>query len=361
MKKLIFLLCLPLFLSAQNYKDKIVMQSGKSFLCEIVELEGNNLKIEFSDKRQSKVVLSVIKSITVYPHKLVYTSVDHFLILKDNFKDLLRNRREKTAPTSFSGINDSLTNELVKIQLGGGTVIIGKIVSENDSTIMIKTTSGFETTVPRAQIKERENLTGKIVKDEIWHDDPNKTRLLFSPTGRALEKGKGYFAVYEVFFPFLSFGITDIITLSGGMSLFPGADEQLLYFAPKITLVQQEKFDFSTGVLYMKIPEEGKGAGILYGVGTYGEESAAVTIGMGYGFSGGDFADNPMLVLGGEFRTSRSIKLLTENWIIFGSDINLLSVGLRFFGESLSADFGFMRPTVSDAGFVPWLGFAYNY
>lgn len=105
-----------------------------------------------------------------------------------------------------------------------------------------------------------------MVRGELWRTDPNHTRLLFAPTARALKAGQGYFSVYEIFFPFVAVGVTDFFTLSGGFSLFPGVESQLLYIAPKITPVHLEKFDLAAGVLYIKIPEEDEGAGILYSV-----------------------------------------------------------------------------------------------
>ena len=45
----------------------------------------------------------------------------------------------------------------------------------------------------------------------------------------------------------------------------------------------------------------------------------------------------------------------------------ILSFGIRFFGERLSADLGFFYPMSEGEGisegfpFIPWLGFAYNF
>jgi hypothetical protein len=135
-----------------------------------------------------------------------------------------------------------------------------------------------------------------------------------------------------------------------------------------------EKLDLSGGVLYIKIPDleddeensddEVNSAGILYGVSTYGTEKSALTVGLGFAFGGGEIAKKPVFVLGGELRTSRSIKLITENWLIPDSDVQLLSAGIRFFGENLAVDFAFFYPAGADPEgfpFLPWLGFVYNF
>jgi len=147
------------------------------------------------------------------------------------------------------------------------------------------------------------------------------------------------------------------------MSLVSGADGQLLYIAPKFIPLRVEDFDLSVGVLYVSVPNNDEGAGIAYTVATYGTEKAAITFGLGFGFSGADFADQPIIVLGGEIRLSKSIKLLSENWFVLAEETNLLSFGLRFFGENLAADFGLVFSTEGGDGFpfLPWLGFAYNF
>lgn len=61
---------------------------------------------------------------------------------------------------------------------------------------------------------------------------------------------------------------------------------------------------------------------------------------------------------------SNSIKLLTENWIPHGEASGaLISLGIRFFGKHLAADFGLMTSTKANGSwpFIPWLGFCYNF
>ena len=264
----------------------------------------------------------------------------------------------QTISDSFT--NDSIKVEIVKIELKDGSTLIGQVISEDENTIVFKTTSGIKMDIPRVEIKKQAVVTDKIKKGEIWENDPNQTRLFFSPTGRPLDKGEGYFAVYELFFPFLAVGITDNLTLAGGMSLFLGADEQLLYIAPKYTFLKKEKVNLSAGILFMKIPDVDQGAGIVYGVGTFGDRDKAVTVGLGYGFSGGDFANSPVITLGGELRAGKNTKFISENWIFTSGTAPLFSLGLRFFGEKLAADFGLMAPPEADV-MIPWLGFAYNF
>jgi hypothetical protein len=254
---------------------------------------------------------------------------------------------------------DSSKVDIVKIVLKDGSVLIGEIISEDDTQLTIQTRSGIKSEVPKVEISKRSIVTDKIVEGQVWDSDPNATRLFFSPTGRPLNKGEGYFAIYELFFPFLAVGLTDNFTLAGGMSLFPGADDQLFYVAPKYAFLNTENTHVSAGVLYLRVPDVSEGAGIIYGVGTFGSNDKALTAGLGFGFAGDEFADKPLLTIGGEIRTGQHTKLISENWIFPGEGA-LISGGLRFFGEKMAGDFGFMVPTEGDV-FIPWLGFVYNF
>jgi hypothetical protein len=249
--------------------------------------------------------------------------------------------------------------------LNDGSELVGNIVSEDSISINFKTYGNISMSIPKNQVKSIEILQGDIINGEYIRFDPNQTRLFFAPTARPLKAGQGYFSAYEIFFPFLAVGVTDYLTLAGGFSLIPGANSQLLYLAPKITPVQIDKFSLAGGVLYLNSTSGGAdGAGIIYTVGTYGDQSASFTAGLGWGFYGSDIADKPVLMLGGEARLSNHTKFITENWIPPNSDVVILSFGIRFFGENLAADLGFIRPTISNTSgfpFIPWLGFAYNF
>ncbi len=263
-----------------------------------------------------------------------------------------------------------------QIELFDGSKLIGTIVSQDENFIEFRTLSGTEIKISRAQVKKTERLKGEVVGGKIWRDDPNRTRLLFSATGRALKRGQGYFSVYEIFFPFIAYGATDWLALAGGFTLFPGSSKQFVYLAPKITFLERNNLYLSTGVLYIRIPdfdddddneesdEDIHSAGIIYGVSSYGTEKASLTLGLGYAFGGGEIAKKPVVMLGGEWRASSTIKFISENWFFPNSEVQLLTAGVRFFSERLAADFAFMYPAGGDISgfpFIPWIGFAYNF
>lgn len=253
------------------------------------------------------------------------------------------------------------TTAIYRITLNDDSELLGKIKSESDNLIFFITNAGLELSLDKKMIKEQKVIRGEWRGDTFLRADPNRTRLLFAPTGRTLSAGEGYFSAYEIFFPFLAVGITDFITLAGGVTLIPGAEQQIIYLAPKVRVLHLENFDLSGGVLYCHIEDEN--FGILYGVTSYGTSRASLTLGLGWGFVNGETADNPALMIGGEIQVSNSVKILTENWKFPDAEDLLVSFAIRFFGEHLAADFGLLTTTGEKSGFpfLPWIGFAYNF
>lgn len=147
----------------------------------------------------------------------------------------------------------------------------------------------------------------------------------------------------------LAFGITDNITIAGGASIFPwtSIDNNLFYLMPKMGFNIGENFSLAGGALLVKIPSFGDGLGptmgICYGVGTVGSANSNLTAGIGFGYLDWEFADTPFLMLGAQHRVSRRLSLVTENWMSPGIDDILVSGGVRFFGEKLSVDIGFLN------------------
>jgi hypothetical protein len=96
--------------------------------------------------------------------------------------------------------------------------------SDGTTSMAVQFTASFgEMTVAIGKIEEIRTVPVAGIKEgKYWFPNPNATRLFFGPTGRMLRQGKGYFSDYYVFFPAVTYGINDHVTLGGGMSLVPG-------------------------------------------------------------------------------------------------------------------------------------------
>ena len=251
---------------------------------------------------------------------------------------------------------------LFEVRLTDGSVLYGRVVESTDERVVIRTQAGAMVTVERAQVASMQPTRGRVIQGRVWREDPNATRLFFGPTGRAVGKGRGYLGVYEVVFPFVTYGITEEFSISGGTPVIPGAIGQMYYFAPKVTFVETETFAGAAGVLAGGVG--GDFGGIVYGAGTFGVPDQAATVGVGMGFSEGDFNGQPLVMLGGELRVGAQTKLITENYLSPGTDDVVASGGVRFFGERLSADFGIFTNFAGDCDglcFLPLVNFVYSF
>lgn len=250
------------------------------------------------------------------------------------------------------------------------STIMGRILEIREKEILFKSDFGM-TMIPIEKIMSIEMVPLSSLKEgEYWFPNPNATRLFFAPTARMLKKGDGYFADYYLFFPALAYGVTDNITIGGGMSILPGVDidKQIFFFTPKFGLSATKDFTLGIGALIIKIPDfddEDKSplVGILYGVGTYGNPNSSLTLGLGYGFVDDELAKKPMVMIGGEHRISRRLALVTENWILPGVDNPGISYGIRFFGEKLSVDLALLNTLGKEAIFpgIPYIDFVFNF
>jgi hypothetical protein len=154
-------------------------------------------------------------------------------------------------------------------------------------------------------------------------------------------------------------GVTDRLSIGAGSPvIFPSDGAHPVWFTPKLQVVAREKAQVAVGVIHIT-GCEGFNAGIAYGVTTVGSDTSSATVGLGYAYSGK--SRTPILMVGGEHRTSRRIKLITENWIWPSGRSGFVSGGVRFLGERLSADVSLMVPLVENPTVFPLVSFAWRF
>ncbi len=271
---------------------------------------------------------------------------------------------------------------LVRLELNDGTVLVGTIVAEDSVRVVMRTVGGAEVVAPAREIRRRSAYAGAIRNGRLVRVDPNRTRLMFGPTARSLQRGHGYLAVYELVLPFVAYGPGAGVSLSGGTVFAPGAFLDVFYAAPKFTLYERASGAVAVGAFAVAVTEEvticddtgcTDDDDVVWGalpfvVGTFGGSQRAMTVGAALPVGDGGPEGSFVVMIGGEAQVSNSIKLLTESYLLL-SDADpdlLLGVGVRFFGERLAADVGaFLAPgTLGDTDvipFVPWLGFSYSF
>lgn len=259
---------------------------------------------------------------------------------------------------------------VVEVRLRDGSVLYGRVVEETPERIVVVTVNGVRLEVPRAQVESLRVSAGRAVEGAFWAEDPNSTRLFFTSTARPLKKGDGYVSSFMLFLPLVAYGVTDRLTIAGGTPILPELFGRMWYFAPKYTVAKRERSAFAVGALGFVLPEDfadNGSVGIMYGAGTWGSRDRAITAGAGWGYvwaSGTSGVSNdPVIMLGGETRVSRRVKLITENWMFTsGQTEGFVSGGVRFIGDRLSADLGVGGFTGTDGGCCfPLVNFVYNF
>lgn len=252
--------------------------------------------------------------------------------------------------------------EVQAVKLGGGTTYYGS-VNESADSVFVELTSGGTVTLPRSQVRSIRTVRGTMSNGEFWTQDLSETRLFFGPTARTLPRGVGYVSVYELVLPFVGYGVTDRVTLAGGVLPFFGEEIPVIgYFAPKIQVVSRDRVQAAVGGLAFVSTDSEESVGIVFGVASFGRSSdSSVSLGAGFGYAGSDLASTPVLMAGWERRTSRRVKLISENWIFPGEGV-ILTLGTRFIGEHMSADLGLGAPAFGEGAILfPLVNFVWNW
>lgn len=151
----------------------------------------------------------------------------------------------------------------------------------------------------------------------VWPADTNDTRLLLGPTARTLKSGETYLDDLSLFFPSVNVGLSNRVSLGvGTVFLLPTAElhpGEIAWFTPKLQVFSGRHTQASLGLVHLT----GKGAnlGIAYGVVTHGSPDGAFSVGFGTSYGLGKGGGSPVLMVGGERRVGRRLKLLSENYL----------------------------------------------
>ena len=244
-----------------------------------------------------------------------------------------------------------------QLTLRDGSRIYGVVERQSEAEIEFRTLSGSLITAKTGDVLSLKQVNGSMVEGEFLPDDRNQTRLFFAPTGRSLPKGDVSFGTYEFVMPFVQVGVTDRFSMGGGTPLFFGLDEseRPFWLTPKYQVLNRGNVQAAAGLFH--IFAGGENAGIAYGVVTIGGSASSLTAGggMAYAVDGGR---SPIVMVGGDRRVRRNLKVLTENYAWKGGGV--ISAGVRFIGERLSADIGLAVP-LGIEGFIaaPVVNFVY--
>ena len=239
------------------------------------------------------------------------------------------------APVGATAATDEfLLGRSYRVETVQGTSFTGTLFSMSLTSLEFDAQELGRITLERGQIRRAE-LQGPVAVGVSgakpgYFDIGNGSRLFFAPTGRGLRRGENTLQTVSLYLLGVNFGITDNFSLGGYVSVVPGTSpaDQFLLLTPKVNFPIREKLNVGAGLLYVRVPDfdsngNSRSAGIGYGALTFGGADSNFTLGLGYGFTGGNNRSAPVMLLGGQTRVSRRISLVSENYIIADSEAGM--------------------------------------
>jgi hypothetical protein len=248
--------------------------------------------------------------------------------------------------------------ELYELVLKDGSRVYGTIERQSDTEVVLRTQAGATVTARREDIASLRLVRGRMERGTFMRPDLHRTRLFFAPTARALDRGEMSFGVFQFIAPFVQVGVTDRVSVGGGTPLLFGIDEwnRPFWVTPKVQVLRQERAQAAVGLLHV-FDADGDNGGIAYGVSTFGDNDNAATLGAGLAYA--DDERGWVIMGGAEGRLTNNLKVMTENYVWKGGD-GIISGGVRFLGERLSADLALAVPIgIGDFIAFPVVNFVY--
>lgn len=257
------------------------------------------------------------------------------------------------------------TTRLYNIETFDGNEYLGRIIKRTPDKITFLTEELGEINIPLRNIKRIQEVEpSRMIAGRYWFENPQATRYFWAPNGYGLKKGEAYYQNVWIFFNQFSAGITDNFSIGAGIIpafIFAGAPTPV-WITPKFSIpAVKDRLNIGIGALAgAVIGEEGSTFGILYGSTTFGSKDKNLSLGLGYGFAGGEWSEGPAINVSTMIRVSQRAYFISENYYIGlgGDNVGVISAGGRSIIKRISLDYGGFIPLPFDDVFVivPWLG-----
>lgn len=334
--------------------------------------------IELSDTSFCEIKL---QDGTILKGAAISKAIDEIIIYEINIGE------KKINTADIRTIEKMTAGLFYEIKTIDNSILLGQLKKCSKSNLIIEHFKLGEIPISLNRIMSFKKIKPDYQKN--WESNPNATRYLFAPSAFPLKKGTGYYQNAYLLSNSVSYGLTDNITIGGGV-LLPIA----FYIAPKIGFKVSNNLWFGAGVLaagtYL---EEGISAGIGYGLITYGSLENNITLGCGYGWistkGNTETTERPVFTLNGMVRVSKRLSLVSENWFFRYTNVTYenfpidsmgnqigpgdeiikkvyaagLSGGLRLVNDRTTFDFALIAPVgINGTNFIiPYIDFVYRF
>ncbi|MEE9189561.1 MAG: hypothetical protein V3U16_02195 [Candidatus Neomarinimicrobiota bacterium] len=267
-------------------------------------------------------------------------------------------------------------DQLYSFQLKNGDRIIGTVITESHAELLVDKPNGEEIRIDKAEIVAKFTVEGKIKNGKLYRRDPNASVYIFAPSAFPIYRGKGFCRDFCLFFPSVNYGLTNHLSLQGGLFWYPGMDIKSTPFVGNLkgTLLNTNVFSLASGLMYVNFPATGDdeiyGAGFMFVTGTLGTEYSHGSISTGWGYiqseNGWEIMEKPIAVAALNVRVLPYLSFVSENW--FYPDVALedalLTISARFFGQQIGLDIGaiFSVNSLKDGNTpIPLISITYHY
>jgi hypothetical protein len=210
---------------------------------------------------------------------------------------------------------------------------------------------------------------------------------MLTETARPLGKGNGAVAAHYFLAAPLwtaSYGLTDHLNVTAGMTAFPDSDAQVGFASAKAAFTLAPQRRLGVGLFYAGGMGEGDGVAVLYAVTTFGPPERSLSAGLALAAvreyqavftpDGNyvrsdrrfDLVSRPLVFLGGTVGIGRRAAIVAEGWLAAADDDVGLPIGVavRFFGRRVSLDLGVVtEPNLLAEGLpaLPWVSLTFHF
>lgn len=113
----------------------------------------------------------------------------------------------------------SQADSVTIITLTDGSKLMGKIIAQHDSIIILETTNIGRLTVTSGNVKNMETVAASnFKKNGYWFPNSIATRYLLSPSAINLRKSEGYYQNTYLLFNAAYAGVSKNVSIGGGLN-----------------------------------------------------------------------------------------------------------------------------------------------